>query len=280
MKSKNSPNKMSRIVLALTMSVAAISNAEAAFVSYYVGVDTLPTLASGAYSGLSNPNFNRLTFLYAHPNEVTPSSSHYHSKGIQIYTGPNLGEGLTATTTSANNFLPEGSNPPIPLMFASGGIYDGKLASQSIAGNPFSFLTIEDTGKLAGFGAGTPEHFMFNSSSGRWNGILAGADVHLELVNLSAGLNIGGFYEGGEFLNLFAAPGDDLHLEDSFSFTPTFWTDADAAPGDYTAQFKLTDESDTFGESGTFEFRFTVVPEPSSALLGAVGALALLRRRR
>ena len=263
--------------IALTASaLTLVSSADAAFVSYYVGVDGLSTIASGTYAGLSNPNHNRLTFLYAHVYPDSPSSNHYHSKGVYRHTGPNLGEGQTATEVNPSNYLPEGSAPPLDLSPANGGLYGGKLVSAVQSGNDFSALTIEDTGKLSGFPPGSGESVLFNSSSNRWNGALTGADVHLELVGLSAGLNVG----DSSTLNLFQNPGDNLHLEDSFSFTPVFWTDANAAPGVYTAQFKLTDESGTFGDSGTFEFRFNVVPEPSSALLGTLGALGLLRRRR
>jgi len=276
--------KINRFIIPRTSSflaTAALATllacpADAAFVSYYVGVDGLATIASGTYAGLSNPNHNRLTFLYAHVYPDTPSSNHYHSKGIQVYSGPNLGEGMTTIGTSSSNYVPEGALPPLDLSFASGGLYDGKLVSAMQSGNAFSALTLEDTGKLAGFAPGSGESVLFNSSGGRWNGPLTGADVHLELVSLTSGLNVG----NSTTLNLFLNPGDNLHLDESFSFTPQFWTDANAAPGLYTAQFKLTDESGTFGDSGVFEYRFNVVPEPSSALLGALGVLALLRRRR
>lgn len=276
MSMKTSQSIVSKYALSLAAAFVLTPLADGAFVSYYVGVDRLSTIASGTYAGLSNPNHNRLTFLYAHVYPDAPASNHYHSKGIFRYTGDNLGEGLTATEISPANYLPEGTLPPLDLSFTSGGLYEGKLVSTVQGGNGFSNLTIEDTGTLSGFPPGSGEDVLFNSSTGRWNGSLTGADVHLQLVSLSAGLNVG----NSTTLNLFVNPGDELHLDESFSFTPLFWTNADAAPGVYTAQFKLTDESGTFGDSGTFDFRFNVVPEPSSALLGAFGALALLRRRR
>lgn len=246
--------------------------ASAATASYYVGVDGLQTIASGAYAGMANPNYNRLTLLFAH-FESNPSSNHYHSKGVQIYSGP---AGSPTVITSSSNYLPEGSNPPLVLSVASGGLYDGKLSSHPVSGNAFSDLTLQDTGKLDGFAAGSGESYMFNSSGGRWNGALTGADVHLQLVSLTAGLNVG----TSTTLNLFSNPGDEHHLDESFSFNPVFWTDANAAPGDYIARFKLTDESGTFGDSGTFEYRFQVVPEPSSLLTACLGGLVLLRRKR
>jgi hypothetical protein len=269
----------------LVLAAAPAAHAKDPSISgYFVGVDGLATIASGTYAGLANPNHQRLTFLFAHTYADTPTSNHYHSKGVIRYTGPNLGAG-TATEINPNNYLPEGTIPPITLSLAVGGHYDGKLVAAPIAEpdtrHPFSFFTIEDTGKLAGFGPTEGETYLFNSSGGRWNDALTGTDVHLELVSLTPGLNVG----VGPDLNAFAAPGDDYHLADSFSFTPTFWTELNADPGAYVAQFKLTDKSGTLGDSGTFEFRFQVaaIPEPSAfATLAGLGALSLAftRRRR
>ncbi|GAA5130919.1 PEP-CTERM sorting domain-containing protein [Luteolibacter yonseiensis] len=272
----SSRNPISILNVATALMLAVAPEGDAAFVSYYVGVDGLATIASGTYAGLSNPNLNRLTLLYAHVYPDTPASNHYHSKGVYRYTGPNLGEGQTSTEINPANYLPEGTAPPLLMTVGTGGLYDGKFVSAPEPGNPFSLSTIQDTGKLSGFSPGSGESILFNSGANRWNGSLIGADVHLELVSLSAGLNVG----NSTVLNLFSSPGDNHHLDDSFSFTPVFWTDADASPGTYTAQFKLTDESGIFGDSGTFEYRFDVVPEPSSASLGAFGVLALFRRRR
>jgi hypothetical protein len=249
---------------------------------YFVGVDGRETIPSGDYAGLANPNFGRLTFLFAHTYVDTPNNNHYHSKGIYVYTGPNLGPD-TAVTIGASNFLPEGNRPPL-LLTPGSGLYAGKLVSNpytdpSDTNYPFSFLQIQDTGALAGFAAGTPEEILFNSSGGRWNGSLLGADVHLELVFLSPGLNLGSLTA----MSIMSQPGDDFHLDDSFAFTPVFWTEANAALGTYVARLKLTDENGLFGNSGTFEFRFQVIPEPSTyaIMLGvAVLGLAFWRRRR
>lgn len=271
--------------VAALLASGAVSHAkDPDIASYIVGVDSRTTIPSGTYAGLNNPNHNRLTLLFAHTYVDTPASNHYHSKGVYVYTGPNLGAS-TATTVSSSNFLPEGTLPPLTLTLASGGFYDGKLVSAPIAdpldqNYAFSFLTLEDVDKLRGFGPTDPETILLDSSSGRWNGSLAGADVHLELVFRTPGLNIG----VGALTNAFVNPGDDWHLEDSFSFTPTFWTEANVDIGTYIAQFKLVDENAVFGDSGTFEFRFQVIPEPSAAaaLAGftALGLVATRRRHR
>ncbi len=66
------------------------SSARGDLFQYYVGRDVRPTMVGGAYDGLPNPNFNRVTFLYAHTYPADPANNHYHSKGTYSYTGPNL----------------------------------------------------------------------------------------------------------------------------------------------------------------------------------------------
>ncbi|MCW1885582.1 PEP-CTERM sorting domain-containing protein [Luteolibacter flavescens] len=253
----------------------SLATAEAAVVSYYVGVDTMQTIASGEFAGMANPNYNRLTFLYAHPNESAPASSHYHSKGIYRYQ-PTTGVS-PVIEQSPSNYLPEGSNPP--LTFTSGsGLYSGVTIALEDPGNHFSLIDFGDTSSLSGHAAGTVENYLFNSSAGRYAGSLGGADIHLVLVSMTEGLNIG---SDSAFSIGLTNPGDELHLGGSVNFSPVFWLDANAGAGDYVARFKLVDEEGIFGDSGEFEFRFNAVPEPSSALLaGAAVLCGLVRRRR
>lgn len=277
-----------RHLLLVALGGALLTHAQPARAefNYFVGLDDLPTLASGTYSGLANPNFNHLTFLWGHPSETNPSSSHYHSKGIFIYTGPNMGAG-TAVTNSPSNYVPEGTLEPLELTLGTG-IYAGKLISNPYT-NPsdpafhFSDLTIGSTQSLADAPAGSSDLFLFNSSNGRWNSAFEDADLHFELVSLTPGLNLGGLTALNIGLN---NAGDDFHLgegaeNNDFSFTPVLWTEANAAPGIYEAAFKLVDETGTFGDSGVVRMRTEVVPEPSTALLliGGVGMMAARRRR-
>lgn len=268
---------------ALLATVSAASAHDLDIPSYIVGVDNLATIASGTFAGLANPNYNRLTFLFAHTYPVTPASNHYHSKGVYRY-NPNSTPSAPVIEVNPANYVPEGANPPLTLSPGSG-LYAGKLVSNpldsSSASYAFSFMPIADVDSLRGFGAGSPEEILLNSSSGRWSATLAGADVHLQLVSLSTGLRIG----DASIYDLVTGAGDEIHLGDSFSFTPVFWTDASAAPGVYTAQFKLTDESGGFLDSGIFEYRFEVsasaIPEPSSAaLLAGLASLGLRATRR
>lgn len=261
--------------LAAALSLFVAPAADAAFVSYYIGVDGMQTIGSGEFSGLTNPNANRLTLLFAHHYEETPASNHYHSKGIYRY---QPGSGASPVTElSPSNYLPEGSNPPL-AMTAGSGLYEGKSVVLEDPANHFSLIDFKSTADLGGFTAGTGENYMFNSSSGRWNGSLAGADVHLVLVSMTPGLNIGSEMS---LLSGLVNPGDEFHLGEDIDFSPIFWVDGNAAGGIYTADFKLVDESGQFGDSGNFQFRFNVVPEPSSALLSiTAAAFALLRRKR
>jgi hypothetical protein len=74
----------------------------------------------------------------------------------------------------------------------------------------------------------------------------------------------------------------------TFSFTPLFSVDNTAAPGVYSAQFRLLDlrtNGTPYGASGTFHFDFAVgeeIPEPASLALfgGGAGMIALLGWRR
>lgn len=269
------PTRSRLVAMAAGVLLSATAGSQAATVSYYVGVDGLQTIASGEFAGQANPNYNRLTLLYAHPSETSPASSHYHSKGIYRYQPGSLASPVIEQSPS--NYLPEGSNPPLTFT-AGSGIYAGKTVVLEDPGNHFSLIDFKDTSDLSGYTAGTAEHYMFHSSGDRWIPDIAGADVHLVLVSMTAGLNIGSDLALSIGL---ANPGDEFHLGDNVNFSPVFWLDDNAAAGNYVARFKLVDEEGLFGDSGEFEFRFAAVPEPSSALLlGGAMVFGLVRRRR
>jgi hypothetical protein len=276
--------RLFKMTVATTMvAVATLTSApaRAELLSYYIGVDDLPTLTSGTYSGLANPNFNHLTFLYAHWSTSNPASNHYHSKGIETYTGP---AGSPMIVRSTSDFVPEGSLPPIKLS-AGTGIYAGKLATNpySDLSDPvyhFSFLRHGNTDSLAGFPSGSGEQVLHDSSGGRWNSPAVAAHLHAEIVSLTPGLNVG----DASSLNLGGA-GTELHLSDpgeQLDFTPILWTDTSAAPGVYEAVFRFFDEDGTFGDSGNIRFRAEVVPEPHTLLLVAMSCsgFCLIFRRR
>lgn len=268
------------IAVAMTTAIATVTApARAEFVSYYIGVDDLETIASGAYAGLPNPNYNHLTFLFAHTYADTPASNHYHSKAIRTYTGP---AASPTVIRSASDYVPEGTNPPINLS-AGAGIYAGKLVSNPYTDplDPvfhFSQLAHGSTDSLAGFASGSGEQILFDSSNGRWNSPAAAAHLHAEIVSLTPGLNVG----DATTLNV-GGVGTELHLTDPgelLDFTPVLWTDASATPGTYEAVFRFFDEDGTFGDSGDVRFRVAVVPEPGALVLVTLAApVALIVRR-
>jgi len=220
---------------------------------YFVAVDNRTHIIGGVYNGLPNPNAGRLTFLFAHTDEEEPSTNHFHGIGVYSYTGP--ADSPVIISTNTNNRLPETFTlqPPITLT------PQGERFVSSLTGEEYANLKTESVQSLSGFPPDSFEGFLFNSSQGRWTTPLPGAVVTLELVAITPGLHISN--EAGQ--EILTNVGDTYTLGDgdNFAFTPTFWTSATAAPGTYSATFKLKDTSGgnaPFGESGTFHLDFRV----------------------
>lgn len=253
---------------------------EHAIEHFFVGLDTQENLTRGDYMGLSNPNYNRLTFLTPHVNVEDPTSSHFHSLGSYSYTG--AAENPTVLSTSTNNRIPETYSEQPPLTLVPGtGLFDGLLISMA-TDKPYSDLGIAPVRSIQ-----TLDASLFGSSNGRWTGSLADAKIALELVSITPGL----YVADQTATNIFANVGDRYAIGEGNNFEefmPTFWTDAAAPVGDYSATFKLQDVSNRenrLSESGTFTADFRVasasVPEPSVSLgLGLVGLIAIARRRQ
>jgi hypothetical protein len=245
-------------------------------VSYYVGVDSRSTpfnasTANGGGAYPDAPNFNRLTLLFHHGN-------HFHGIGTYAYTGPAASPSLIFS----NSQLPEAyqAMPPISLLAGGSGAWATTYRSGLPSSNPqdleygnFEFRNVHSLNGV--------DNTTYNSSGGRWNGLFDAADVHLELVSKTPGLNIS--FSGGLTDDLMN-PGDDFHLGDGdelFSVTPIFWADGSIAQGSLlSATFRLTDETGTFGSSGHFTINFQAVPEPGSGLLLASLSLSVMIRRR
>lgn len=243
----------------------------------YIGLDGLQVLSRGTYAGLENPNYNRLTLLFAH-REENPADNHFHGIGTYSYFGPVDSPSISSTNT--NNRIPETYTGIPPLQLLPGkGVYAGRLISSHTHAE-YSNLNIKAVTSLAGASAADDEN-LFNSSDGRWQSSLAGANIGLKLVEISSGLNIAN--ELGETILDSVGEIYTIGSGNNFSFTPTFWTSKTAKVGNYSATFQLVDLGTDnnripFGKSGTFSFDFRVetVPEPSTTVsLGLAGLLAL-----
>jgi hypothetical protein len=238
--------------------------------TYFIGVDGSDTVTFGTYSGLENPNQNRLTLLFHHGN-------HFHGIGTYSYEGPV--EAATVTDTNSNNRLPEGYTglPPISLQPGSGayaGTFRSGLPSTLPQDVEYGDLKMRNVHSLAGV-----DDTIYNSSGGRWNGAFDSAHIHLELHSATPGLKIALGSTPVDGLPV----GSEIHVGDGdemFSVLPTFWVAGDTPIGStFTAEFQLDDVANIYGKSGRFFLDFQVVPEPAAAMLLAVGGLSVLRRR-
>jgi hypothetical protein len=278
----------------LAAAVAAVfvgpSDAQAQFAEYYIGRDQRATVAgTGTYGGLPDPNFNRITFLYAHTYPTTPTSNHYHGKSNYTYFGPNAGAATTVQPYNGNasgaetgNFLPE-SGPPIPLTYDSAGVFNNRFRTGLTPGVPFSNMRLRSVNSLSGFATGSPEQILFDSSAGRWNGLITGSNLNLVLVSTShPDLDV--FDQIGNPILTGNGQSYNLGSGATLDFTPVLAMPGGTPFGNYWARFKITDTGTgnaggPWGESGEFVMNFAV-PEPGTMLGLPIAAIGLLARRR
>jgi hypothetical protein len=249
-------------------------------IGFYIGVDSLAN-ATGTFAGLANPNANRLTMLFDHGN-------HFHGIGAYSYSG--TAAAPVTLPTNSNNRIPETyarTNPDNQALAltAGTGAFAGKLVStvqSSGVNHEYGHLGAASIQSLVGL---SPEaDVLYGSSSGRYSQVYDGVLVGLKLESATAGLKVAA---NGD-LDLFdtsnvAVLGDG----NSFSFLPTFYVDAGAAAGTYTAQFSLVNlgTNQSVLNSGTFYIDFAVapaVPEPGTWALMVAGlaTLGAVARRR
>lgn len=273
------------LILSLAAAVSFGANlSRAELLEFYVGIDGREILPSGTYRGLPNPNFGRLSFLYAHGYKFVPglapvgensfANNHYHVIGGYSYSGPT--NAPVVNPTSANNRIPEVSTRRPPLTLVPGtGLYAGKLVSAKTAEHysDLRMRSTQDLNRPDKYGPGSPEWIMFHSSGGTRTNRLDGAVVALELVEKTPGLNIG----TPDQLHVLINPGDRHVLGEgnTLEFQPVFWVEGDSPVGTYSASFKLVDMNTEggrtpFPESGIFHLDFRVAPPPSLAIQRAV----------
>lgn len=237
---------------------------------YYVGVDTRTTIPSGTFTGLPDPNYHRLTFLYGHQDTANPPGNHYHAKGSYSYTGPNLGAG---TAVNPYNGTPGVSNvvrdAGIFQLLPGTGSLEGKFVSGIDPADISDNTVLRSVDVLSGAPANSMDWYQFHSASDRWTTSLAGTNLQLKLTSITNGLEV--VDANGNVL--FDSAGDTFNLGagDSMSFAPIFATSTPGFTG--SATFILTDLNGLYGDSGQFVYSVAAVPEPSSMLL--LGALAL-----
>lgn len=280
--------------IAAVSSVASKANAQSTsdLSHYYIGIDNTLLLSRGDFKDLANPNRDRVTLLFNHVNLSTVENSHYHPIGSYSYTG-DVGS-PTVLSTNGNNRLPETYTGLILELATApaGSPYEGMLISGMGAGSADAAYgdlefrkntSIPDTdgygpvGQAGSTPLGNAAYYMYTRDSQDFTLPLDGLDLEIQLIAITPGLAIGDsagnllMDEVDDTVALFAGSG---------SFTPTFFTAADAAPGVYSASFQLNDNSGSYLSSGTFHFDFTVTPEPSAVLLGLVGLVGMAVRRR
>ncbi len=243
----------------------------------FVGKDALVTFTQGTYAGMPNPNYGRLTLLFNHDD-------HFHGIGAYSYLGTPP-DAVAVRPTNTNNRIPEGYSGVPPVTLEPGtGLYEGKLVNRA-TDEEYTNTRIESVHRIPAAPAGLYDPSLFNSSNNRWSSPLDDTMVSLQLVSVTQGLRIGSDTDFDLFAN-----GDSYVLGDgnSLSMLLIFWTAADAPPGQYSAEFRLTDVGSAgLASSGTFSLDFQVaaqaVPVPAAAWLFASAVVALggyARKRR
>ncbi|MEF7612749.1 all3515 family Zur-repressed PEP-CTERM protein [Aquincola sp. MAHUQ-54] len=285
------PHTIGRFAAAIAAAAALAAPAHASGIraaegiGFYIGVDSLATVASGTFAGMANPNAGRLTLLLDHGN-------HFHGIGAYSYGG--TAASPVVLPTSANNRLPEMSSrvteaaSSIALQAGTGAFAGQWVSGVLPEGTPaadYSYLGAASIQSLVG--RGDAAEVLYGSSGGRWNAAYGDVVVGLRLEGISDGLKVA----VGDHLDVFSGGAGSVFTLGSgsaLSFLPTFYTDGAAAPGTYSAQFSLVNlgSNGAVRDGGSFYYDFSVaapVPEPGTwalMLAGLAAAAALARHRR
>jgi len=139
------------------------------------------------------------------------------------------------------------------------------LYETDIAGKPFVGIGAEELDPTAWTGVTVTLTEMVGPAGGQFSLWQTDSGVPTFFISTLGGISIADAYTF-----------DDLEEDDHAHFGWGFTVE-----GTYELTFKIsgTHSVDGFKESLPATYTFNVIPEPSAALLGAMGALALLRRR-
>jgi hypothetical protein len=290
-------NSISRLGLGLSLtlltvvpvqkSFAEMTSAKPDYEHSYIGLDTQEFVTYGTYTGLANPNYNRLSFLFPHL-EPDSTTNHFHAIGAYSYTGSL--DNPTVIPTSTNNRIPEYWTGLSSITLLPGtGVFADRLISQR-TDEEYTNWTIAPVQSLLNYPGDRAAEYLYNSSEGGWQGSLEDAEIALELVSISPKLGIA----DSTGVDLFDSVGDRYVIGqgDDFSFLPIFYTSQSALAGQYSAEFRLVDVNTTnnrtpLASSGTFAVDFQVesqsVPESSTlfgfGLLGVLGLLSQAKKK-
>lgn len=211
-------------------------------------------------------------------------------------------DGVTNATTGSLVMLIADTGNDGFLNLSMAGLVGPAAVTPGLSGLSGRTITAAQAGITAGatFGGDTVVNTSLTGASGSIAGILAGVDISAYVSKnfavvwfnktpaaLGAVGGLANEYFGMIRLSDWTLPAADAGL--SYALNPT---DASGAAGYFSTSAATTATqvgagfftgSGTAADAGSTAVRsaqFQIVPEPSAALLGALGALGLLRRRR
>ena len=234
--------------------------------------------------------------------------------GANTYTGAtNVTAGqLTLTGSVSSTAINVSSGATYDVSGVSGGYHVGSGVTLSNDGTVSGAVTVDNNGTLKGsgtYGAATVNGTLaVGNSPGQadFSSLTLAGTAEFEIGGLTRGsqydaADVSGLLTYGGALNVISYSGFDLVTAANFSETPTVF-DLFGINGSSTGSFgtvsvagnslvndgfgvwngvSSTDPNVTYSFSqSTGDLSVTVVPEPGAALLGGLGMLALLRRRR
>lgn len=304
-------------------AVAVVSFASVAsaydFLNYYVALDGRPD-QTGALVNHPNPNFNRLSLLWADtfPNAWSPNltfnTNHYHRVGAIAHVVPTgysssnpVPANVALDTFFFNSRLPESTFPDIKMNPGTG-VWAGKYVTgnrpqifedRSTFYDDLRIASVHHMRNAAGSDPGSqaaatsPVQAMYYSSrftytqngfnlvnQPRYTGMMDDVIVGLRLVSISPGLNVAE-PDGDALFTGGVGTVETLGPGNAFDFSFAFWVDGSAAlDSRYSAFFELVNLNSASTIPGSGQWRFDVQAVPEPATLGLLAGAAVLALRR